>query len=363
MNFQEAMESYERDRAQFEALGVILQPSVRAYTTPELKRNHLALDAQPELSTLPNTGVPFWLSTTIDPAVYEILFAPLKAAEIMGEQKRGTWVDTTIMFPISEITVEVNSYGDFNENGLVGANYNWPSRQSYLFQTILEYGDREVEAVGLGRVNYVSDLEKAAAFGLAQFTNLSYFLGIAGLENYGIFNYPDAGASLTPGPKANGGVTWFTNTGAPNATANEVYDDIVALYTQVIRQNFGLVDKESRMILAMSPGSEVALTFTNSYGVNVQDLLKKNFPNMRIITAPQYEGVSAANPQGYAGGNFIQLIVDSIQGQKTGFSAYNERMRAHTMVRQTSSWKQKKTSGTWGTVIRMPIAIASMVGM
>ena len=49
MNLREAMESFARDRAQFEALGVILQPSVRSYATDEIKRNYLALDAQAEL--------------------------------------------------------------------------------------------------------------------------------------------------------------------------------------------------------------------------------------------------------------------------------------------------------------------------
>lgn len=362
MNLQEAMASYALDAARFETLGVFT-PGVRAYVTPELKRNYLAMDAQPELMTAPNSGIPSWLTTLIDPAIYEILFAPSKAAEILGEQRKGSWLDQTAMFPTVEHTVEVSSYGDFNENGRASANTNWPQRQSYLFQIMMEYGEREIEMAGLGRVNWVSELESAAALGLTKFANLSYFFGVAGLQNYGLLNDPGLGAPLSPAPKAAGGTTWFTADGAPNATANEVYNDIVAIFAQLVTQNAGLVDKQTKMTLAMSPGSEVALTFTNTFAVNVEDLLKKNFPNMRVVSAVQYGELSADNPQGIAGGNMVQLIAESIEGQKTGFCAFNEKLRAHAIVKATSSFKQKKTAGTWGAVIRMPVGFASMLGV
>ncbi|TIS53181.1 MAG: DUF2184 domain-containing protein, partial [Mesorhizobium sp.] len=42
------------------------------------------------------------------------------------------------------------------------------------------------------------------------------------------------------------------------------------------------------MTLAMSPESQLAMTATNSFNVNVEDLLKKNFPNLRVVSAVQY---------------------------------------------------------------------------
>jgi hypothetical protein len=38
-------------------------------------------------------------------------------------------------------------------------------------------------------------------------------------------------------------------------------------------------------------------------------------------------------------------------------------MRAHAIVKETSAFKQKKSQGTWGTVIFMPFAIVSMIGL
>jgi hypothetical protein len=362
-SLQEAMDAFAREKAFFADRGISLPDTVRCYATDELKRNYLAMDAQPALQTDPNTGIPSWLSTFIDPDVYNILFAPTEAAEIVGEERKGNWTTTTAMFPTVEHTVEVSTYGDFNENGRASVNTNWPQRQSYNFQVMMEYGDREIEMAGLGRVNWISSLDAAAADGLNRFQNLSYFYGVSGLQCFGLFNDPNLGAPLSPAPKANGGTAWFTADGHPNATANEVYNDIVALYENIVNNNLGLVNKKSPMVLGLSPGSEVALTFTNSFNVNVEDLLKKNFPNLRIQTAVQYGAQTPANPQGVPAGNFMQLIVEKIKGQKTAYCAFTEKLKAFPIIRAASSFKQKKMGGTFGAIIRMPVAFSSMLGI
>ena len=76
------------------------------------------------------------VNPAIDPKVFKALFAPNKATVIMGEERRGTWLDDTIMLPVTEAVGEVSSYGDYAENGTVSSNTNWPQRQAYLFQVI-----------------------------------------------------------------------------------------------------------------------------------------------------------------------------------------------------------------------------------
>jgi hypothetical protein len=82
MNFQESMELYARDRVEFERRGAIID-GAKLYATDEIKANYLAFDAQPALQTAPNSGIPYWLTTYVDPAVYEILFAPTEGAPSM----------------------------------------------------------------------------------------------------------------------------------------------------------------------------------------------------------------------------------------------------------------------------------------
>lgn len=324
----------------------------------------LAMDAQPTLTTTANAGIPQWLTTFIDPTIITVLFSPLKAAKIFGEVKKGDWLMQTAMFPIVEYTGEVSSYGDFSENGRTGLNTDFPNRQAYLYQIIKEYGELEMERAGLAKIAWATELDKAAINILNRFQNNTYFFGVAGLQNYGGLNDPNLTASLTPATKAAGGTTWFVN-GSPNATANEVYNDILAIYEQLVVQAGGIVelDMEQTMVLAMSPAVQVALDFTNTYGITTRDMLRKSFPNMRMETAVQYGVQTASNTPGIVSGNLVQLIAENAGGQDTAFCAFNEKLRTHKIVVALSSYKQKATQGTWGTVIRQPYAIASMLGV
>jgi hypothetical protein len=73
-----------------------------------------------------------------------------------------------------------------------------------------------------------------------------------------------------------------------------------------------------------------------------------------VVTAIEY-----ATPTG----NLVQLIAKELDTQEVAFCAFNEKMRAHTIVRDVSSFKQKKSGGTWGTVLEQPTGIAQMLGV
>lgn len=358
----EARSQFQADRAHYESLGAIFN-GAQSYLPDSVRRNYnLAFDAMPSLGTDPNAGLLAIMSTFVDAQVYEWVFAPNKATDIMGEVKKGDWLTDQAAFPVVEATGEVSSYGDWNNNGRAGINVNWPMFQPYNFQTIMEYGEREMERYGLGKINYVSEIEKSSALVMNKYRNYTYFFGVSGLQNYGLINNPYLAAALTPATKAAGGTSWYTS-GTITATANEIFNDIQAVFTALVVQNAGNVDRETPMVLALSPQSEAALTTTNSFNVNVSDLLKKNFPNMKIISAVQYQALSASNPQGVAGGNFMQLIAKSIEGQETGYCAYNEKMRTGAIVKDLSAFRQKAMGGSFGTILRMPVAISSMLGI
>lgn len=369
--YAEGLAAFAEDRDHLEAAGIHL-PGVRGYYSEAHKRNFrlamdevLGMDAQQLSGTLqtdPNSAVPAMLTTMIDPQVFKILFSPNKAAEIFGEVKKGNWLDETAMFPTVEHTGEVSSYGDFNENGRAGANTNWPQRQQYLFQTMKEYGERELERAGLARINWISEIDQAAATVLNKFSNFTYFFGVQGLQNFGLLNDPNLTAPIAPAPKTYGGTKWIVN-GVVKATATEIYADIQATFANLVVQAGGLIDSSAKMTLALSNQIEVALLTTNNFNVNVEDMLKKNFPNMTVKTAVQYGALTVANPQGLAAGNLMQLIVDSVEGQGTGYCSFGEKMRAHPIIRATSSFKQKCTSGTWGAIVRQPFGISQMLGL
>ena len=317
----------------------------------------MAMDApasyqQQPLVTSANGGVPAFLTTYLDPKLIEVLLAPLKAEEIYGVTKKGDWLTETAMFAMIENTGEVASYGDFNESGRSSANVNYPQRQAFLFQTITEWGERELERMGLGKVDWAARLNISSANTLNRFLNLIYFYGVAGLQNYGGLNDPSLSAALTPATKAAGGTSWS------KALPTEILFDIQSMFASLqlaAGGTNGNIELTERMTLGIHPVTEVYLANTNSFGLTAMEMIKKVFQNIRVVPAVQY----LSNTGVYS----AQLIVDEIEGQRTCEAAFNEKMRAHRIVPATSSYKQKKTAGGWGTIIYRPVGIAAIAGI
>lgn len=325
----------------------------RGYVDPQFAHDlSLAMDAQPGLITVSNSGIPAFLANYLDPEVVRVLVSPMKAVEIIGEAKKGDWTTLTAQFQVVESTGEVSSYGDYSNNGQSSANINWVSRQSYHFQTVTRWGEREMEIAGEAKIDFAQNLNIASALTISKAANKIAFFGVANLQNYGLLNDPSLPAGITPAATGtSGGTTWSTKDGAA------VYGDIQLLYQQVVSQMKGLIERDAKMTLALSPESEVNLTKTNQYNVNVYDQLKKNFPNLRVVSAVEYSAAGTGSTE------LMQLIVDEIDGQKTAFVGFTEKMRAHPVFVDLSSFKQKKSAGSWGTIIRRPVAIGSMYGI
>lgn len=327
-----------------ESFGVVFDKRLgEVKLTPHMLEGitRLALDAQPELVTQSNAGIPAFLSNFVDPRIIEVLVTPMKAAIIAGETKKGDWTTTVATFPVIEYTGEVAAYGDFNNNGSAEANSNFPQRQSYHYQTITQWGEKELDVAALAKIDWASRVNIASVLVLNKYQNATYFNGVAGLQNYGLLNDPNLSAPIVPT------TPWVS------AAADVIYADIVRLFQQLQTQANGTIDQDARMCMALSPVNSVNLNKTNSFNVNVLDQIHKNFPNLRVETAPEYLTTS---------GELVQLIAEEVEGQETLTAAFTEKLRAHAMVVDTSSFKQKKSQGTFGTVIFRPVFIAQMLG-
>jgi hypothetical protein len=307
-----------------------------------------AADAQSALVTTANAGVPWSVTNYIFPETIETLVAPMKSTEIADEVKTGDWTTFTMQFPTSEFTGRVSSYGDFNNNGVASANYNWIPRQSFHVQLITNYGEREAAIFGAASIQYGADLNKASILELAKFSNKMNFFGIAGIQNFGLLNDPSLTAPGAPNPKAAGGVLWA------NATANEVYEDFIALYRRLVTQLQGYdIDMDSEITFALSPGLATHLLDNTQFGATVIDMLNKAFKNGKIVTAPQYAT---------GAGELIQCFADNIDGRPTVRIHFTEKLRTGPVIPGLSSFMQKKAAGGWGAVWYRPLAVAQGIG-
>lgn len=324
--------------------------NVQGFIEKELAMDFaLAADAQPTMITESNAGIPAYLANWVDPEMITVVVSPMKAAQIIGEAKKGDWTTMTGQFPIAESTGEVSAYGDYSNNGQSSTNVNWVPRQPFHFQTITRWGEHELAMAGAGRIDYASRLNIASVLTINKAANKIAFFGVSGLQNYGLLNDPALSAPIAPAATGTGsGTTWATKDGAA------IYGDIILIFQQLVAQSAGVLEQTDKMCLAMSPTSAVNLTKTNQYNVNVTDQLKKNFPNLRVETAVEYDTV---------GGQLVQLIADSVDGQKTAVVGFTEKLRAHPVIQHLSAFEQKKSAGSWGSIIKFPLAIAQMLGV
>ncbi|MDE1479969.1 DUF2184 domain-containing protein [Xenorhabdus bovienii] len=309
------------------------------YQVQELtsQNRHMAMDSG--LVTAPNSGILSLFTTFIDPKVIDVLVTPMRMAEAFQEVKRGDWLTQTAAFPVIEATGETSTYGDYNNNGFTGVNVNWPSRQPYHYQTFIRVGEREMEMAGAAKLDWVSAKQRAAVLTLNKFQNKTYLFGVAGLENYGYLNDPGLLPNITS-------EVWVKLNG------EGVYESIRKLFQQLVEQTDGHIDRHAAMKLTLSPEMEVQLTKTNQYNVNVSDQLTKNFPNMEVISIPE---------MATSAGELVRLVVEEYEGQKTLDLGFTEKMRVHPMIQETSSWKQKRSQGSFGTVVYRPQFITSML--
>lgn len=332
--------TFSQDRASLEKAGIFL-PS-------EMK--HYADDAaiQPGLVTQVNAGIPAYLANILDPKVIEVLLTPTNAVKITGERGMGSWTTMTAQFPVMEHTGQVSSYGDFDNNGATGINLNWVPRQQYMYQATCVWGDHELEMNALAKIDYANGIRQSKVVIFNKFQNQSYFFGVKNLQNFGLLNDPSLFPSITPTTKTAGGTSWS------KAKPEEMVQDVVNIYAQLVAQTGQLITQDDDLRLAFSGFSSAYLNNTNQYGLSAVAKLKEIFPKLEIVSAPEYTTAT---------GELVQLIAPKLMGQETLVSSFADKMRAFPVIRHESSFTQKFSAGTWGCIIKQPVAIASMLGI
>ena len=331
--------------------GLII-PGAQDFTTSQAGINaRMLLDAAPtnalqsQAVTYGNAGIPAFYTNFMDPELVRVITTPTEFGAIFGETKRGDWTSKTWEIPMVESLGQASTYGDYDNNGLAGVNVNYENRQAYKFQIITRWGDEEMEMQGLAKVDWAAEQNIAAAKVFDKVFNKSYAFGTTGLMNYGWLNDPSLSTPITPT------ASWVTATGL------QVVGDVQRLFTLLQQQLGGNISMKDKMILAMSPYSEAAMITPMSLvsgTASVQEYLKKVFPNLEVMTAVEYSTTA---------GNLVQLIAPTVQGQKVGTCGFTEKLRAHAVVRDTSSTHQKKSAGTWGAAVKLPAAIAQCLGV
>lgn len=331
--------------------GGFIFPGARGWINTKDHAHMQTLAQDAALITTPNATVPAELLAYIDPMVIEILTAVRNARKIFPEVKKGDWTTPYFKFRVQEYTGVTTPYSDYADGGVAGVNENWPSREQYIFQTTIKYGDLETDMASVAKMNLASEKQKAAARIIDIDSNRFYLYGVAGKEIYGLLNDPNLNAAITAGTAATGGGTEWAD-----KTANEIYNDVLALAASLRQNSQGNINEDTPLVLVLSPQSNSQLGKINEFGLSVRQMLKNEYGDrLDFVELPELYNAES--------GSTIMLIAKEILGIPTAQLAFGEKYRALPVVRELSSYKQKVTATTYGCVLYYPFAIATMEGL
>jgi hypothetical protein len=322
--------------------GIIFPDTVRDVTISAADYANDAVSLLPTLVTTPNSGVPAWLTTWFDPNAIDIVLAPMAASQIATEVKKGDWTTTTAMFRTREPVGQVATYGDWSPNGMSSANTNYPSRETYAYQTWIEYGERELAQASAGMIDVAGDKQYAKSLVMAKFANKSYLFGVAGFKNYGLTNDPNLPATVAAP------VNYATAT--PEAIAN----DVVRMVGLLITQSAGLINGSERLVFAAAPSAINDIRRTNEFGLSAEKKIRESYPNIVYVPVPEYDT---------AGGRLVQLWAAELEGQPTVELGFTEKLRAGRMEIYSTYSRQKFMAGTLGAVVYLPFAVTQTLGV
>lgn len=323
-------------------------PGARQWIQPG---NLRALAQDAALITTPNTTVPAEILAYIDPTVIEIMTAPTRAREIFTEEKKGTWTTPYAKWRRDEFVGNVTPYSDYSNGVTSDVNNDWQQREQFLYQTAIGYGDLELAVSSEARINLAASKQKAAAKIMDIAANRFYLLGVAGKDIYGVLNDPNLPTAVTPinvGTDSDPILAW------EKKTTTQIYSDILKLFAQLQSQSQGWIDQSTPLKLVLSPNMNHFMGVATDFNISVQDMLNKYFSSLKVVVLPEMNTAS---------GEVIMLIAPEATNQKTGILAFGEKLMAGRIVPDMSSFRQKFTAGTYGTVIHQPFAIAQMTGV
>ena len=338
------------------AKGVMAYDTVNGKIKTNFSKTALAMDSA--LQTTPNVGYPASFFQYIDPQIVEILFGVTNANKIAPEVKQGTWADEFYTYTTEEAIGDVTAYSDRTEQVTSEVNYEFQTREQARFETILQYGNLEVDKANQAKIALQSRKQIAGANIIARKQNQFYLYGVSGKINYGLLNDPNLNASINPISITIGGntyTTWADKTANDASNAgNHVFNDVLALWSELSAKNGGNIDQNESIILAVSNNVVSYLSAPNQFGLTAMAMIKDNFPNLEVVQLPELSTQA---------GEQIKMIVPSLYGVDTVNLVYSDKFRALQVVQTVSGYKQKLVSTSYGAVVKRASLIATMMGV
>ena len=317
----------------------------------------LAMDADTWSYGNPSNGVPYQFLTEYTRKPIQQILLKRAYMDIGKEYQMGSFSTQRVEIALQNLIGYVTPYGDYNDDAISDANYTWSPRDLYLGQTVIQYGDLEVEAGSSAKLDIIGGKRYSAAQSIAIAENKLFFLGNVTSggafvsKTFGLLNDPGLNASY-PAPNGN----WGTS-GANQAT--NIINDINFAFQKLATQLGNNVTQESKLLLAVSAEAGSYFGTPTTLGITVAAMISSIYKNIRIVYAPEYKTLTSGTDN--LGG--FQLIAEDCVSEGAVGDLFSYKYRSHGTVRKDSSYREKISFGSGGAAVFAPAGVVTVTGL
>lgn len=294
------------------------------------------------------------------PGFVNFISAARKIDELIGMSTIGSWEDEQIVQGMLEPTGNAVPYGDYSNIPLSSWNVNFEWRTVVRFEMGILVGLLEEARAARMRVSTSGEKRGQAGRALDIQRNRVGFYGFndgAG-RTYGFLNDPSLPAYQTlPNGATSGTPAWATK------TFNDITADIRLVLATLQIQSMDTIDVEkSPITMAIPMGTNQYLTVTQSVGgISVREWLRENYPNVRVVTAPELRDGNGGASVMYV---FAERVDDgSSDDGKTFIQVVPSKFQALGVEKRAKSYVEDYANASAGVMVKRPYAVTRWTGL
>lgn len=315
------------------------------------------------MDTIQNPILPSSIATPVQflqnwlPGIVEVVTAKRKTDEIVGMSTIGSWADEQIVQQVTELSGAAVPYGDTNVIPYANWNPSFNTRTVVRFEQGIRVGLLEEARSAAIRVNSAETKRKSAAQQLEITRNAIGFYGYNsgnGLT-YGLLNDPALPAYVNVANPGSG-TTWQVK------TFLQIQADILTAIQALRTQSQEQVDPGTTpLVLTVATSARDYMAKTSDFGISVMTWLNSTYPNVRVVSAPQF---NAAN----GGANVFYLHADSVDDgstddNKTFIQVIPAKFQLLGMAKSAKFYEEDYSNATAGIMCKRPWAVVRYSGV
>lgn len=288
------------------------------------------------------------------PGFVHVVTSPRRIDELIGIATQGRWEDEEIVQGVLEYTGNSQPYGDETNIPLSSWNTNFERRTIVRFEEGMRVGRLEEARAAAIKIDSSSSKRNAASEALEIQRNKVGFFGYNGGDNrtYGFLNDPQLLAYVNA-PTGD----WA------NATYLQITADIRTALQGLRNQSDDRIDpKKDQITMAVASDVVDYLTVTSDFGNSVQEWIDKNYPNLRVESAPEMNEANGGDNVAY----YYAESTDSdysTDDRRTFLQVVPTKFQSLGVEQRAKSYVEDYSNATAGSLCKRPWAVYRQSGL